>query len=98
MSVFAVTYAYPADSADARAAVRPAHRDFLRDLSEQGVLLVSGPYAAGEVPGALLVLRSGSKDELLALLGKDPFQVEGLVSEVVATEWEVVSGLLAQHF
>ncbi|WP_214404869.1 YciI family protein [Pseudonocardia lacus] len=98
MAVFAVTYTYSADTADTRAEVRPVHRDFLRELGEQGVLLVSGPYADGEPAGALLLFRSESKEELLALLAKDPFQVEGLVSEVVATEWEVVLGPLAQHF
>ncbi|MCO1654504.1 YciI family protein [Pseudonocardia humida] len=98
MPVFAVTYAYPDDTADARAAVRPTHREFLRGLADEGVLLVSGPYAQGEAAGALLIFRSSTKDELLALLKQDPFQVEGLVSEVVATEWDVVTGSLAPHF
>ena len=98
MPVFAVTYAYPDDSADARAAVRPAHREFLRGLADEGVLLASGPHAEGEPAGALLLFRSPAKDELLTRLAEDPFQVEGLVSAVVATEWDVVTGSLAAQF
>lgn len=97
MAVFAVTYAYSADTA-ALDEHRPAHREFLRGLAERGVLLVSGPYAAGEPAGALLLFRGDSKDELLALLAEDPFQVRGLVEETAATEWQVVLGPLAQHF
>jgi uncharacterized protein YciI len=95
--VFAVTYRYPDDSETARAESRPAHREFLRGLAEEGVLLLSGPYAAGEEPGALLLFRAEAKDALLARLRADPFQVQGLVAEVVATEWEPVSGPLAAH-
>jgi uncharacterized protein YciI len=95
--VFAVTYRYPDDSEPARAGARPAHREFLRGLAEEGALLLSGPYAAGEDPGALLLFRADAKDALLARLRADPFQVQGLVSEVVATEWEPVSGALAAH-
>ena len=97
MPVFAVTYRYPDDSEPARAENRPAHREFLRGLAEEGVLLLSGPYAAGEAPGALLLFRADDKDALLARLREDPFQVHGLVAEVVATGWDPVSGPLAAH-
>jgi uncharacterized protein YciI len=97
MPVFAVTYRYT-DDADARSAIRPSHREYLRGLAEQGVLVVSGPYAATEAPGALLLFRAGSKDEALAATAQDPFRVEGVVSEVTVTEWEPASGPLAEHF
>jgi hypothetical protein len=97
MPVFAVTYRY-VDDPLARDAVRPAHRRFLRGLAERGALLVSGPYAAAEEPGALLVLRGASKDEVLALLAGDPFAVQGIVTATTAIEWEPVTGALSGYF
>lgn len=97
MPVFAVTYRYT-DDAEKRAAIRPTHRQYLGGLAEQGLLLVSGPYAPAEAPGALLVYRADSKDEVLAAVEKDPFSVEGLVAEATVTEWTPASGALAEHF
>jgi hypothetical protein len=98
MPVYAVTYHYPDDSVDARAAVRPAHREFLRGLAERGTLLVSGPYAAEEAPGALLLFRAGTKDEVHATVAEDPFSTEGLVTAYEVVEWEPVTGSLAAGF
>jgi uncharacterized protein len=97
MPVFAVTYRYT-DEADRRAAVRPTHRQYLGGLTEQGLLLVSGPHAAGETPGALLIYQAATKDEVLAAVAKDPFSVEGLVAEATVTEWQPVSGVLVGQF
>ncbi|MFD6953776.1 hypothetical protein A6A08_05225 [Nocardiopsis sp. TSRI0078] len=98
MAVFAITYTYAADSAAARDEHRPAHREYLDGLSGQGVNLCSGPFGPEEAPGALLLFRAGSKEEALALTEKDPFRLQGLVSEVAAREWAPVLGPLAEHF
>ena len=98
MPIYAVTYRYT-DDGDHRQAVRPTHRDFLRGLAEQGVLVVSGPYAeAEEPPGALLILRADSKNEVSAALDKDPFRTEGIIADVSVVEWQPVSGPLAERF
>jgi uncharacterized protein len=97
MPVFAVTYRYT-DDAEKRTAVRPTHREYLRGLAEQGLLLVSGPYAASEDAGALLIYQAGTKDEVLTAVEKDPFSTEGLVAGATVTEWDPVSGPLAQYF
>ncbi len=97
MPVFAVTYRYT-DDADRRAVVRPTHRQYLGGLTEQGLLLVSGPYAAAEAPGALLIYKAATKEEVLAAVEEDPFSVEGLVAEATVTEWDPVSGALAGQF
>jgi uncharacterized protein YciI len=97
VAVYAVTYRYT-DDTDKRMAVRPSHREFLRGLADQGLLAVSGPYAETEAPGALLLFRAASKQELLAVLDKDPFRSEGLVADVAVVEWEPVLGPLAERF
>jgi uncharacterized protein YciI len=97
MPVYAVTYRY-SDDAATRDAVRPAHREYLRGLAEQGLLLVSGPYAADEPPGALLLFRAGSKEEVRAALESDPFRTSGVLLEATFTEWSPVTGPLAAHF
>ncbi len=62
--IVAITYRYTDDVA-ARDHVLPEHRDHLRRLTDQGVLLVSGPYPPDEPRGALLLFRAG-KDQVTA--------------------------------
>jgi uncharacterized protein YciI len=94
MSTFAVIYSY-ADGSDAdRDEHRPAHRAYLRELHEQGRLVVSGPYVGGEPAGALLVFEGESADEIAALLDEDPFHKVGVVADRVIRPWEVVIGAL----
>ncbi|RFC77199.1 YciI family protein [Streptomyces sp. AcE210] len=96
MPVYAVTYTYTDDSA-ARAAVHHAHREFLGMLVEQGINLVSGPFAEAEAPGALLLFRAADKESALAATQKDPFRLNGLVSDVTVREWIPVLGPLADQ-
>lgn len=93
MSLFAVHYTYSDDTA-ARDEHRPAHREFLSALATEGVVLLSGPYAAvDEAPdAALLLLRGDSAAELVELLREDPFQQQGLVEQVAVREWTPVLG------
>jgi uncharacterized protein len=97
MSLYAMHYTYSDDTA-ARDEHRPAHRDFLGDLATEGVVLLSGPYAAvdGEADAALLLLRGESEAEVLELLREDPFQQMGLVDHVAIREWTPVLGQWAQ--
>lgn len=97
MPTFATTYRYAADSVAARDEVRPAHRDFLGQLTEQGHLLVSGPFV-GEPAEALLVYAGETADAVRALVADDPFVTAGLVDEIIVREWTTVSGRLAEHF
>ena len=48
LRVHAVRYTY-APEPDHLAAVRPAHRAFLRDLLDRGLLLASGPWTGSEL-------------------------------------------------
>lgn len=95
--IFAVTYRYT-DDTETRDAVRAEHRDHLRALAEAGTLLVSGPYAAGEAAGALLLVRADSKDDVAKLIADDPFSARGVVASSTTTEWEPVLGSLIASF
>jgi uncharacterized protein YciI len=89
MAVFAVTYAYSASEEDL-AEIRPAHRDFLKDHLDQGVLLASGPMV--DRPGALLIVRADSVEEVAELLDQDPFDIAGYIGERAIAQWNPVFG------
>lgn len=91
MTTYAVTYVYDSRSAE-RDTHRPAHRGFLGGLYAAGVLLASGPVAAGDMQGALLILEADSDEKVAAILDSDPFAVNGLVADRAITEWTVVFG------
>ncbi len=90
MTVYAVTYDYSDDTA-ARDEHRPAHRDFLGSLAEEGVLKLSGPLA-GQTQGALIIVEAGDPEAVRTLLRDDPFQQWGLVERVEVREWTPVLG------
>jgi uncharacterized protein len=93
MAIFAVTYTYSDDRA-ARDEHRPAHREFLGALGEQGINLCSGPFGPEEHPGGLLLIRAESKEDALRVTEDDPFRLNGVVTEVAAREWMPVLGSL----
>lgn len=95
MTVFAVEYVYAADSSAARDETRPAHRDWLAGLAEDGRLLTSGPY--GDGAGALLIFKVQDEAQLNDLLKQDPFAVAGTIAGIRTTEWSPVIGILAAH-
>ncbi len=97
MATFAVIYSY-SDDAQAREAVRPRHRAYLGGLGEQGVCLVAGAWAPGEPPGALLIFRAQTKDEVAELIANDPFVTEGIVVGQQVYQWPAGLGPLAKQF
>ena len=93
MTVFAVEYVYAADSTEARNEARPAHREWLAGLAQDGVLLASGPY--GDGAGALLIFKTADEAALNSILKQDPFAAAGVIAGIRITEWSPVTGLLA---
>jgi uncharacterized protein YciI len=91
MALHAVIYRYSADAA-ALDEHRPAHRDYLRSLFEQGRIVVSGPLADGGGPGALLILDAADRDEVAALLDGDPSNALGLIAEREIRRWNPAFG------
>jgi uncharacterized protein YciI len=97
MSHFATIYRYTADDAT-RDEVRPTHRAYLAELTQQGRLAVSGPYVGGDRGGALLIFVADSEAEARELSAQDPFVLAGLVEERTVREWQPVSGMLHDTF
>ncbi|MDF9715756.1 hypothetical protein INN71_10715 [Nocardioides sp. ChNu-153] len=90
-SIYAVTYAY-SDDVTLRDEHRAAHREYLAGLADEGRMVVSGPWGADEAPGALLLFRGGSADEVRAMTAEDPFVTIGVVVEQTVRAWEPVLG------
>jgi uncharacterized protein len=93
MTIYAVTYRYTDDVAT-RDRVRPEHREYLRGLADQGLLLLSGPFGPNESPGGLLIFRAADKAEVSALIEKDPFTTSGVIAGSETREWEPLIGPL----
>lgn len=90
MSLYAVRYLYSDDTA-ARDEHRPAHREFLSGLAQEGVVVASGPLS-DEPSAALLLLEGESVAEIRDLLSQDPFAQQGIIETVEVREWDVVIG------
>jgi uncharacterized protein YciI len=97
MTYFPTIYRYTADDAK-RDEVRPTHRAYLAELTQQGQLAVSGPYVGGDRGGALLIFIADSESEALEISDQDPFVLAGLVEERTVREWQPVSGALQDQF
>lgn len=93
MLIFAVEYVYDAESAAGRDEHRPAHRQWLAGLAEDGRVLATGPFADGA--GALLIFTAEDEAALNDLLRQDPFAVNGLISGLKVTEWQPIIGAFA---
>ncbi|MCS4536338.1 YciI family protein [Corynebacterium sp. HS2168-gen11] len=82
MTHFAILYSYDPNS-PLIAEIRPAHREFLGKLKEDGILVGSGPFTDGD-GGALIVIRLSDTATLAdaqALMDQDPFFTGGALGE-----------------
>jgi uncharacterized protein YciI len=69
-----------------------AHREYLRGLKEQGILLVAGPFAPRNGGALLLRLPEGNLEEQLdRIRDNDPFIKAG-VAQYELLVWEPVIG------
>jgi uncharacterized protein len=84
---YAAIVEYTAD-ASAIAKARPAHRQHLSNLFEQGKLAISGPFADDR--GGLLIFEAASAEEVEALLAEDPFAKSGVFVSWQVRPWNVV--------
>lgn len=89
MSFYAVTYHY-IDAPEQIAAIRPAHREWLKLQLDTGKLKASGPMV--DFAGALLIFELGDLASLAALLDNDPFDIAGFIDERVIHEWNPAFG------
>ena len=87
MKTIAVNYRYDAGKTDILAAERPAHREYLRQLFDEGILLASGPLGSDS---ALIILDMESPEAALKLLENDPFYKVGVIEERSAQLWDAI--------
>ncbi|MBL1078855.1 hypothetical protein JK358_31075 [Nocardia sp. 2] len=94
MAVFAVHYTYSDTTVESRNEHRPAHRAWLNNLVDEGVVLTSGPNADGS--GALILVRLDSLDSVEKLFTEDPFAQQNLLEAVRIVEWLPTMGAFAE--
>lgn len=87
MKAIAVNYRYDAGKLDILAAERPAHRDYFRQLFDEGIILASGPLGSN---GALVIMDMESPEAALKLLENDPLYAAGVIEERSALVWSAI--------
>jgi len=68
-----------------RLKVRPAHREYLKSLHQQGKLEFAGPWA--DDTGALLIYQVADENELDEILAADPYTPENVVEIILRRQW-----------
>lgn len=84
---YAVTTKYTSD-ASTIANARPAHRQYLKGLAEQGRLVISGPFA--DDSGGLFVYEADSETQVESWIRQDPFARNGVFLSWEVRAWNVV--------
>jgi uncharacterized protein YciI len=70
------------------AKARPAHREYLTGLMEQGKLVISGPFAGDG--GAILVYEAENPEQVETMITEDPFAIHGVFLSWEIRAWNVV--------
>jgi uncharacterized protein YciI len=84
---FAAIAVYTPDAATITKA-RPAHRDYLAGLIQQGKLVISGPFTDDR--GGLLIYEADTSAEVEKLIAGDPFATQGVFVSWEIRPWNVV--------
>ena len=93
MKFFVVTMSHP-DGPGWGGHVMP-HVEYLNGLIAAGKLRASGPVVGGALRAGLLLFTAETRAELDALIAADPFALEGLIEELIVTEWNPLFGMFA---
>jgi uncharacterized protein YciI len=84
---FAVTTKYTSD-ASTIAQARPAHREYLKGLADQGALVMSGPFA--DDTGGLFIYEARDAAQVENCIRQDPFARNGVFVSWEVRPWNVV--------
>lgn len=84
MATFVVTTKYLPGHDEERMAARPAHREWLGKLRDEGRLVNAGPFA--DQRGALLIFEEADEEALRATLAQDPYPADS-VEVTLHGEW-----------
>jgi len=72
------------------AAARPAHRQFLRKLADEGTVAVAGPI--GDDEGGLALYQAEDEQALQQIIDADPYHLEGAIAERTVRPFNPVIG------
>ncbi|MGP3954916.1 YciI family protein [Nonomuraea sp. 3N208] len=86
MARYVVQLAFDGDPR--RLTARPAHREHLRRLKQEGRLVSAGPWA--DDSGALHVYEVADEAELRAILARDPYTEADAYEIVLVKEWTAI--------
>ena len=89
MASFVVELVY-GENRDYRMEVRPAHREYMKELQSRGILRAAGPYTDDR--GAMLIYDVADADELGRILDADPYTEAGVIAETSIREWNPLTG------
>jgi len=87
--LYAVELAFDPDNKERRLELRPAHRQSLAGLFEQGILKMSGPWQ--DDSGALLIFDTDAEG-IERILADDPYFEAPGVTVVAARPWQTIVG------
>ncbi len=89
MAIYLVELSYNVERTG-REPSNPAHVEYLRELTADGVLKLGGPLV-GENRG-LLLYEAADRSELDGILAAEPYVLAGLVSGTTIREWQPGKG------
>lgn len=98
MAFYVIEYRYNRNLRNLVNDFRPAHRNYLRKLEDQGMLISSGFLTDATYDGAMLIVRADNSADALKLLEEDPFRLNDLIEDVSARQWIPTIGVHAEDF
>jgi uncharacterized protein YciI len=81
-------YIHYAGTSDEVSALRPAHREYLAQLSAQGKLAASGPMT--DLSAALFVYEADSLEAAEQIAADDPYAIGGVLIDAELKEWNLI--------
>eukprot|EP00286_Rhodomonas_abbreviata_P026141 CAMPEP_0181296870 /NCGR_PEP_ID=MMETSP1101-20121128/4933_1 /TAXON_ID=46948 /ORGANISM="Rhodomonas abbreviata, Strain Caron Lab Isolate" /LENGTH=181 /DNA_ID=CAMNT_0023401761 /DNA_START=96 /DNA_END=641 /DNA_ORIENTATION=+ len=86
-----LTYSYVPDILERRGPHRAGHLAGAQELTDSGNCIMAGALA-NPVDGAIFVFRGLTEQQVAAFVQKDPYVINGLVTEWKIREWTAVVG------
>ena len=88
---FVLLYDYVPNVAERRAPFREDHLSLLRGLQERGEVIMAGGWK-DPLDGAAIIFKVNSRSVVEDFVSKDPYAVNGMVTNWRIREWNVVIG------
>lgn len=88
---YMLTYEYTDNAADKRTPFRAMHLSLLRDLHEDGLVLMAGAWA-DPLDGAAIVFNVEQRATVESFVKEDPYVANGIVRSWQIREWSVAIG------